>query len=133
MGKQDFIMPFKYRNRFERWDAEKCKAILMAMFDYAERGRINLPPTYMDSFEAIMDDMDIVKKAYEEKCRVNAENGAKGGKAKQANATERKRTGANLADKIREDKIREDKIRKNKYRSKGEDDLPFYPLSELIK
>ena len=61
VGKEDFIMPLKYKRRFERWDSEKCKAILMAMFDYTETGMFCLAPVFMDSFEAIKDDMDIVR------------------------------------------------------------------------
>lgn len=80
MGKEDFIMPLRYKSRFERWDSEKCKAILMAMFEYKETGEvINLPDAYLDAFDAIRSDMDIINAAYEEKCRINAENGAKGG------------------------------------------------------
>jgi len=137
MGKDDFIMPCKYKKRFERWSGKKCKAIILAMFEYQETNTVNIPDEYYDSFEAIRDDMDILKEAYKRKCEINAINGAKGGKAKQANATERKRTGANLADKIREDKIREDKIdslnnKKKEEERKTEFNLPFSPTNKRI-
>lgn len=92
MGKDDFIIPLKYKRRFQRWSGKKCKAILLAMFDYKETGDVNIDEEYLDSFEAIRDDMDIIDEAYKRKCEINAINGAKGGKA---NATERYRTQAN--------------------------------------
>ena len=131
MGKNDFIMPCKYKKRFERWSGKKCKAIILAMFEYQETNTVNIPDEYYDSFEAIRDDMDILKEAYKRKCEINAINGAKGGQAKQANASERKRTGANLADKIREDKIREDKKIEEDIRTSQQDfNLPFSPANK---
>ena len=92
MGKNDFIMPLKYRSRFASWSSEKVKAILMAMFEYNETGVVpKLPPEYEDAFEAIRCDMDIVRVAYEERCRINSENGKKGG-APKGNQNARKTT-----------------------------------------
>ena len=77
--------------------------------------------------------MDILKEAYKRKCEINAINGAKGGQAKQANATERKRTGANLPDKIREDKIREDKKKEEERKTSQQDfNLPFSPANKRV-
>ena len=138
MGRNNIFMPLKYRRRFESWEAEKAKAILLAMFEYKETGEVrSLLPQYNDAFEAIRDDMDIIDKAYEERCRINAINGAKGGKAKKANAAERCRTLADAdesglkrreAKKI-EEKIREDKRFFTDNRRRG---LGLHPIGEYL-
>ena len=83
MGKNNIFMPLKYESRFDRWEAEKVKAIIKAMFVYKRTGEVKtLPPEYMDAFDAIRDDMDVIEAAYEERCKINAENGKKGGRPK---------------------------------------------------
>ena len=139
MGKNDFIMPFKYRSRFASWSSEKVKAILMAMFEYNETGVVpKLPPEYEDAFEAIRCDMDIVRVAYEERCRINSENGKKGG-APKGNQNARKTTETTETTennrnkpKIREDKIREDKI-DSLNNKKKERNVSVYTIKEYLQ
>lgn len=136
MGKNDFIMPLKYRSRFARWESEKVKAILMAMFDYKETGEVpKLPPEYMDAFDAIKEDMDIVNAAYEERCRINAENGAKGGRPKKRTVLEEteksERFFKNRKNPIREDKVREDKI-DSLNNKKKERNVSVYTIKEYL-
>lgn len=114
MGKNNIFMPLKYKRRFERWDAEKVKAILLAIFEYKETGEIKLPGEYYDAFEAIKDDMDIIEEAYEERCRINAENGKKGGRPKKTEESEKTHSVFEKQKKrkkpIREENIREENI-----------------------
>ena len=138
MGRNNIFMPMKYEVRFDRWDGEKVKAILKAMFVYQRTGEVkNLPPEYMDAFDAIRDDMDIINEAYEERCRINAENGKKGGRPKKRTViTETEKTEWFLEKPkkpLREEKKRKEKRREIQEEHKGGGDLPFYPLSELIK
>lgn len=88
MGRDTFLVHHKYKKRFQRWGAEKTYAILMAMFDYAESGTVDLPEEYYDAFEPIKDDLDAMREAYENRCRVNAENGAKGGRPRKTEKTD---------------------------------------------
>lgn len=98
MGRDTFIVRKSYKNRFQRWGAKKGYAILMAMFEYEETGEVNLPEEYLDAFDPIREDLAAYDEAYERRCRINAINGAKGGKAKKANATDCQQTQTNLAD-----------------------------------
>lgn len=123
MGKDNFIIPLKYKRRFARWSAKQCKAVLLAMFDYKETGAINIPDEYYDAFEAIRDDMDMIEEAYKRKCESNKENGAKGGapvgnqnarkQPKTSETTQNNPKQANTSETTL--KRREDNILKEKY------------------
>lgn len=139
MGKESIFMPMKYKRRFQCWDSEKVKAILMAMFEYQETGEVvALPPQYVDAFDAIRDDMDIINAAYEERCRKNAENGKKGGAPvgnqnarKTSETTERlKKQAKQPKQALREEKKRKEKKRDNTLINKREDRLSF---AEFLK
>ena len=136
MGKYNIFMPLKYKKRFERWDAEKVKAILLAMFEYKETGEVtNLPSEYYDAFESIMDDMDIIEEAYQHRCEINAENGKKGGRPKKSEETEKSEWVFENRKK-RKNPIREEKRREEKKREEKEDDKqgfspPFSPYKRI--
>ena len=130
MGKNNIFMPLKYESRFDRWEAEKVKAIIKAMFVYKRTGEVKkLPPEYMDAFDAIRDDMDVIEAAYEERCRKNAENGKKGGRPKKANGfSETERFLEKPKKALREENRREEKKREEREEEKQRFSPPFSPI-----
>ena len=103
--KKSFIVYHDWEDAFRALDTDEERAQLcMAMFSYAIRRKIpeDLSPKLRFGFQFIKQCMDRDFEKYEEICRENARRGALGGEAKkrnsQANASERYRRLANVAD-----------------------------------
>lgn len=64
------------------------KLLMLAILHYSHDGTLpkDLPETLQLSFNLCKAKIDAARNAYEKKCAANAQNGAKGGKAKAANA-----------------------------------------------
>lgn len=127
--KDGFILQCKYKERFARWGAEKGYAILMAIFEYEETGSITLPDSYYDAFEPIKEDLDAKRKAYEERCRQNAENGAKGGRPKKTEQNPQKPTETEKSKRLSEKPKKADKD-KDKDKEKDKD-ISLYGFEEF--
>lgn len=112
-----FLIYTRYLKQIAPLTHEQRGILFTAILSYMSGE--DLPP--MDAvaeyaFGVIRADLDEDGARYEEKCRVNSENGRKGGEAKAANATERYRTLPNSSESSRYDMT--DKIEGYKRESK---------------
>ncbi|MBR2679202.1 MAG: hypothetical protein IKE23_00285, partial [Exiguobacterium sp.] len=113
MGREFFKCFHDYRKKCEKLSDQEVGRLFRALMEYSEHGTApELSGRESIAFDFIAEDIARDRAAYEQKCLTNAENGAKGGKRTQANATERKRTEAKSSetDKIKD--IRKKTIRK---------------------
>ena len=113
MGREFFKCFHDYRKKCEKLSDQEVGRLFRALMEYSEHGTApELTGRESIAFDFIAEDIARDRAAYEQKCLTNAENGAKGGKRTQANATERKRTEAKTSetDKIKD--IRDKTIRK---------------------
>lgn len=79
--KKSFLMYLDWRQHLEMLTDDDRGRLLISLFDYAETGvlpELEGMPKMAFSFMRAQLDRDAEK--YEEKCRVNRENGAKGGR-----------------------------------------------------
>ena len=86
--KKSFIMYDSFRNMFERLSLEDRGALITAIFEYtATRSTgVELSDVAAMAFCCIKDTLDRDRATYEEKCRINSENGKKGGRPRSNNA-----------------------------------------------
>ena len=113
MGREFFKCFHDYRKKCEKLSDQEVGRLFRALMEYSEHGTApELTGRESIAFDFIAEDIARDRAAYEQKCLTNAENGSKGGKRTQANATERKRTEAKSSetDKIKD--IRNKTIRK---------------------
>ena len=113
MGREFFKCFHDYRKKCEKLSDQEVGRLFRALMEYSEHGTApELTGRESIAFDFIAEDIARDRAAYEQKCLTNAENGSKGGKRTQANATERKRTEAKTSetDKIKD--IRNKTIRK---------------------
>ena len=113
MGREFFKCFHDYRKKCEKLSDQELGRLFRALMEYSEHGTApELTGRESIAFDFIAEDIARDRAAYEQKCLTNAENGSKGGKRTQANATERKRTEAKSSetDKIKD--IRNKTIRK---------------------
>ena len=113
MGRELFKCFHDYRKKCEKLSDQEVGRLFRALMEYSEHGTApELTGRESIAFDFIAEDIARDRAAYEQKCLTNAENGSKGGKRTQANATERKRTEAKSSetDKIKD--IRNKTIRK---------------------
>ena len=79
--KRSFPCYLDYKQHLELLTIEQCGELWLAMFDYAESGSLpDFSGALAMAFSFIRSQMDRDRAAYEEKCRKNAENGARGGR-----------------------------------------------------
>jgi hypothetical protein len=105
MGREFFKCFHDYRKKCEKLSDQEVGRLFRALMEYSEYGTApELAGREAIAFDFIAEDIARDRAAYEQKCRTNAENGSKGGKRTQANATERKRTEAKPSetDKIKD-------------------------------
>jgi len=79
--KRSFPCYLDYREPLKLLTKEQCGELWLAMFDYEETGTLpEFSGTLAMAFSFIRSQMDRDRAAYIEKCKKNAENGAKGGR-----------------------------------------------------
>jgi len=100
MAKKNFIMYTDFESTLDLLNDEQAGKLFKALYNYVN-GRNE--PNFKDGMLVVSFNMlktqlerDLVK--YNNRVKVNAENGKKGGLAKVANASKRKQSVANLAD-----------------------------------
>lgn len=90
MARTYFIIYLSYEDQLKKLTREQRGAILDAMFHYEKTGEvIDLDPVSDMAFSFICSQMERDKKAYNEKCEKNSQNGAKGGRPKKSEKSER--------------------------------------------
>ena len=83
--KRSFPCYLDYKKPLEQLTDAECGKLLRAMFEYEETGALpDFTGALAMAFSFISAQMDRDRAAYEEKCRKNAENGAKGGRPPKA-------------------------------------------------
>lgn len=79
--KKSFLMYLDWRQHLEMLTDGEQGRLLMALFDYVETGVLpELEGMAKMAFSFIRAQIDRDAEKYEERCRVNRENGAKGGR-----------------------------------------------------
>ena len=79
--KKSFLLYLDWRQHLEMLTNEERGAFLIALFDYAETGALPaLEGMAKMAFSFIRAQLDRDAKKYEERCRINRENGTKGGR-----------------------------------------------------
>lgn len=93
MAKNSFIIYTEYMEHIEMLDMEQRGILMTALMCYQmEQELPEMDGMTKMCFSFIKARVDRDNEAYQEKCRKNAENGAKGGRPKKANGFEEKRT-----------------------------------------
>lgn len=81
--KRAFVLYLDYKEHLELLSVEECGMLFLAIFNYEESGEIpDFSGALAMAFSFIRKQLDRDKEAYQDKCRKNAENGAKGGRPK---------------------------------------------------
>lgn len=102
--KQSFVLYHTSRNLFAKLPAEECKELILAIFDYSMGQDVTLSSSGPDiAFAAIQPYMDENARKYEERCRINRQNGAKGGAPRGNKNAEKKPTPNPPADAFTEE------------------------------
>ncbi len=79
--KRSFPCYLSYAEPLKLLTVEECGRLWLAMFEYEEsRSEPEFTGALAMAFTFIRAQMDRDKEAYAEKCRINAENGKKGGR-----------------------------------------------------
>lgn len=87
-AKKGFVIYFDWREQFELLPLEDRGRLLMALLDYGESGRTpDLHDAVGMAFSFMRAQMDRDATKYAERCAINAENGAKGGRPKKPNTS----------------------------------------------
>ncbi|MBQ5720629.1 MAG: hypothetical protein IIV65_08780 [Alistipes sp.] len=91
-NKKSFLVYVSSRVLFEMLSPENCKELILAIFDYNIDGRLleSESDVVKMAFEVMKQYMDENNERYEARCRVNKENGKKGG-APRGNSNARKK------------------------------------------
>ena len=90
--KKGFVIYFDWREQFELLPPEDRGKLLMALLDYGESGKMpDLHDSVSMAFSFMRAQMDRDATKYAERCAINAENGAKGGRPRKANKSENNR------------------------------------------
>ena len=94
MGREFFKCFHDYRKKCEKLSDQEIGRLFRALMEYSEFGTTQeLAGRESIAFDFIAEDIDRDRSAYEQKCKVNAENGSKGGKRTVANASKEKGKG----------------------------------------
>lgn len=92
MAREYFKCFHSYKDKCKKLSDQELGRLFRALMEYSESGTApDLTGRESIAFDFIADEIDRDKSAYAEKCRKNAENGAKGGKRSVAVGSERKR------------------------------------------
>lgn len=79
--KRSFPCYLDYASHLKLLTLEECGKLWLAMFEYEETGALpEFSGALQMAFSFIRSQMDRDREAYNEKCRKNAVNGAKGGR-----------------------------------------------------
>ena len=80
-AKQSFLLYHDSRDLFAKLSPEDCQTLILDLFDYSMEQDVFFPPgSAVDiAFTVIRTYMDKNALKYEERCRINRQNGAKGG------------------------------------------------------
>ena len=80
-AKQSFLLYHDSRDLFAKLSPEDCQTLILDLFDYSMEQDVFFPPgSAVDiAFTVIRTYMDKNALKYEERCRINGQNGAKGG------------------------------------------------------
>ena len=80
-AKQSFLLYHDSRDLFAKLSREDCQTLILGLFDYSMEQDVFFPPgSAVDiAFTVIRTYMDKNALKYEERCRINRQNGAKGG------------------------------------------------------
>ena len=80
-AKQSFLLYHDSRDLFAKLSPEDCQTLILGLFDYSMEQDVVFPSgSAVDiAFTVIRTDMDKNALKYEERCRINRQNGAKGG------------------------------------------------------
>ena len=80
-AKQSFLLYHDSRDLFAKLSPEDCQTLILGLFDYSMEQDVFFPPgSAVDiAFTVIRTYMDKNALKYEERCRINRQNGAKGG------------------------------------------------------
>ena len=80
-AKQSFLLYHDSRDLFAKLSPEDCQTLILDLFDYSMEQDVFFPPgSAVDiAFTVIRTYMDNNALKYEERCRINRQNGAKGG------------------------------------------------------
>ena len=80
-AKQSFLLYHDSRDLFAKLSPEDCQTLILGLFDYSMEQDVAFPPgSAVDiAFTVIRTYMDKNALKYEEQCRINRHNGAKGG------------------------------------------------------
>lgn len=80
-AKQSFLLYHDSRDLFAKLSSEDCQALILGLFDYSMEQDVSFPSgSAVDiAFTVIRTYMDKNALKYEERCRINRQNGAKGG------------------------------------------------------
>lgn len=80
-AKQSFLLYHDSRDLFAKLSPEDCQTLILGLFDYSMEQDVAFPPgSAVDiAFTVIRTYMDKNALKYEEQCRINRQNGAKGG------------------------------------------------------
>lgn len=112
MGREFFKCFHDYRKKCEKLSDQEVGRLFRALMEYSEHGTApELTGRESIAFDFIAEDIARDRAAYEQKCKVNAENGAKGGKRTQANGSERKRDEAKSSETDKKEGIRDKTIK----------------------
>ncbi len=112
MTREFFKCFHDYRKKCEKLSDQEVGRLFRALMEYSEHGTApELAGRESIAFDFIAEDIARDRAAYEQKCLTNAENGSKGGKRTQANATERKRTEAKSSESDKIEDIRDKTIK----------------------
>ena len=80
-AKQSFLLYHDSRDLFAKLSPEDCQTLILGLFDYSMEQDVFFPPgSAVDiAFTVIRTYMDKNALKYEERCRINRQNAAKGG------------------------------------------------------
>ena len=80
--RESFVLYHNYANMLDLLSNEDSGILFKAIFQYTRSGTVanELPPMVKMAFVIIKDTLDRDAVAYEDKCKLNAENGKKGGR-----------------------------------------------------
>lgn len=88
--KDSFVLYTRYRRQLKNLTMEQVGVLFIAILCYEAGDELpEMDSAVSVAFDFIRDDLDENDRKYEEKCRINAENGKRGGRPKKPNETEK--------------------------------------------
>ena len=115
----------EYLEKTQRLTDEQMGRLTRAACRYNISGELCQDDDIGLAFDFIRADIDHAKEAYQHKCAVNAENGAKGGRPKKSERLEEKPKKANGFSETEKSQIKQNKTKQNKKNIDKENASPF--------